>query len=292
MIFNQINEMGNSQEYLILDAAKGIGYAFIQNLIKKNIAFTLLEGRIENTELINEACEGKRFLFMSYDGLHDMDNPVRQETLEEVIRICTRKNIRIIYCAGVFDAWLYSKSLIRLTIEEMLLDATVNHGARVTTVRISNCWGPNMSDRVLQQIFQDAINGRKLWYPLNSDLPCQFVYAEDAAEVIYRLTQLNNTHPWQVYNYGGTTYTTAKSFLHRISEIAGSPKEVGTIREWQILVRSLVSDRMKELQNRVQHYRESYLLDNAVTNSLLADFRPSPIDKAIEDTLAWYKNNI
>jgi len=49
---------------------------------------------------------------------------------------------------------------------------------------------------------------------------------------------------------------------------------------------------MKELHNRVQYYRKSYLLDNAVTNSLLADFTPSPVDKAIEDTLTWYKNNL
>ena len=283
--------MVNSQEYLILDATEGVGYAFIQNLIKKNIAFTILEGLAKDTELINKVCEGKKFLFMSHDSFHEMDTPLRHETLEELIKICTRKNIRIIYCTGIFDTWLYSRSLTRLSIEEILLDAAVNNRARVTTIRFSSCWGPNMSDRVLQQIFRDAINGRRLWYPVNSDLPCQFVYTEDAAEVIYRLSQLNHKHPWQVYHYGGTTYKTAKSFLHRISEIAGSPKEIGTIRNWQILVRSLVSIRMKELNDRVQYYRKSPLLDNAIANSLLADFKPSPIDKAIEDTLAWYKNN-
>jgi|GEM_PF-3496682 len=284
--------MDNSEEYLILDAAKGIGYAFIQNLINKNIAFTLLEDRARNMVLTDKVCEGKKFLFMSYDSFHDMDDPARQETLEMVIKTCTKKNIRIIYCARIFDDWLYSKSLIRFTIEEMLLDATVNHGARVTTVRISSCWGPNMSDRVLQQIFRDAINGRKLWYPLHSDLPCQFVYLEDAAEVIYRLTRLNNKHPWQVYNYGGATYTTAKSFLHRISGIAGYSKGVGTMRKWQIAIRSLVNDRMKELHKRMHFYRVSYLLDNTIINHLFSDFKPFPIDKAIEDTLAWYKNNL
>ena len=311
MIFNQINQMGNSQDYLILDAAEGIEYAFIQTLLRKNIGFTILttdtckslhsfgshstirilEGRARDTELIDKACEGKKFLLMSANSFHDMDNPVRHETLQAVIKICTGRNIRIIYSTTIFDAWLYSKSLMKLPIQEMLLDATVNNGARVTIVRFSSCWGPNMSDPVLEQIFRDAVKKRKLWYPVNPDIPCQFVYTEDASEVIYRLTQLNNKDPWQVYNYGGTTYTTAKCFLNRISEMAGSPKQVGTIRKWQIRARSLVSDRMKELNNRVQYYRVCSPLDNSATNSLLADFKPSPIDKAIEDTLAWYKNN-
>ena len=259
--------MGNSQEYLILDSTEGIGYAF--------------------TKLIDNLCEGKRFQVMSYSRFPDLD---RREALEELISVCTRKNIRIIYGVSIFDSWSYQKSPTGLPMEEMLLDATVNHGARVTIVRFSSCWGPNMSDRVLEKVFQNALKKRKLWYPVNTNIPCQFVYTEDAAEVIYRLTQLNKKDPWQVYNYGGNTYKTAKSFLYRISEIARSPKEVGTIRRWQILIRSLVSDRMKELSNRVRYYRESPLIDNSVTNSLLADFKPSPVDKAIEDTLSWYKN--
>ena len=289
MIFNQINEMENSQEYLILDAVDGIGYAFIQYLLKKNITVTI--GHAGDTELFNKVRGGEKFLFMTSNSFHDMDNPARKEALEKVIKICTRKGIRIIYCVSIFDTWSYSKSLIKLPVEEMLLDATVHNGARVTTVRFASCWGPKMSDRVLEQVFQDALKKRKLWYPVNPDIPCQFVYTEDAAEVIYRLTQLENRDPWQVYNYGGITYATAKSFLYRISEIARSPRAVGTIRKWQILVRSLVSDRMKELRNRVRYYREGSLLDNSVTNRLLADFKPSPVDKAIEDTLAWYKNN-
>ena len=261
--------MGNSQEYLILDSTEGIGYAF--------------------TKLIDTLCVGERFQVMSYSSFCDPD---RREALEEVIRICTRRNIRIIYSVSVFDTWSYRKSPIRLPMEEMLLDATVNNGARVTIVRFPSCWGPKMSDRVLEQVFQDALKKRKLWYPVNCNIPCQFVYTEDAAEVIYRLIQLNNKDPWQVYNYGGNTYATAKSFLYRISEIARSPKAVGTIRRWQILIRSLVSDRMKELSNRVRYYREGPLIDNAVTNGLLADFKPSPVDKAIEETLSWYKNNL
>ena len=281
--------MENSEEYLILDAADGIGYAFIQYLLKRNIAVTI--GSIWDMELVNKVGGGKKFLVMTCSSFHGMDNPARKEALEEVIKICTGKNIRIIYCVNIFDTWSYGKSFVKLPIEEVLLDATVNNGTRVTTVRFASCWGPNMSDRVLEQVFQDALKKRKLWYPVNPDIPCQFVYMEDAAEVIYRLTQLENKDPWQVYNYGGITYATAKSFLYRISEVAGSPKKVGTIRKWQILVRSLVSDRMKELSNRVRYYGESSLLNNSVTESLLADFKPSPVDKAIEDTLAWYKNN-
>ena len=281
--------MENSQEYLILDAAKGVGHAFIQNLIKKNITVTI--GRAQDKDLA-KVCEGKKFLFMSYNSFHGMDNLTRQQTLEEVVKICTTGKIRIVYCVSIFDTWSHGGSLIKSPLEEMLLDATVNNGARVTIVRFPSCWGPNMSDWVLEKVFRDASKKHKLWYPVNPDIPCQFVYIEDAAEVIYRLTRLNNKDPWQVYNYGGNTYSTARSFLYRISEIAESPKKIVKIRKWQIWAGSLVSDRIKELKNRLPFYKDSPLLDDPMTNGLLADFKPFPVDKAIEDTLAWYEKNV
>lgn len=293
VIFNKINEMENNGEYLILDAAEGVGYAFIQSLIRKKIPATLVvEGQARDAGWIDKVCEGKKFLFISYESLGTMDHAIRYAALEQVIRICTKKNIAILYSVSSSDAWLYSSKQLELPIEEILLDATVNDGARVTTFRFSNCWGPKMADQMLERIFRDAVKKRKLWYPVDPDIRSQFVYTEDAAEVIYRLARAGNKNPWQVYNYGGTTYTTARSFLRRIAEIAGCPKRIGIIGKWQIRVRSKISKRMRQLNNRIRHYKEGILLDDSETSSLLTDFNPTPIDKAIENTLAWYKNNV
>lgn len=312
--------MRNKSKYIIFGATDGLSYAFAMNLVRKEIpviiltndkekvtqlfgnppALSVVEGEIEGIYLLSDYFDEVRYLFINCSSLSIKDTGASLEVINTITKLCVTHGIRIIYAGSIFDTTLPTANgtyfldrwsqevVVKLPLEDWLLDAAVNAGLRVTVIRLSNCWGPNMANHSLKKVFVAVVNRRVIRYPVSTYLPGQFVYMEDAAEVIFRLVQLNNNNPFQVYNYAGTLYKTAKEFLSLISLISGSFSKIRSLSKWMIRLLAFVDESMKDLSAKIHHYEEPNLLDDCTIKELLPDFVPTAVDKAVIKTLKWY----
>lgn len=313
--------MRNKSKYIIFGATDGLSYAFAMNLVRKGIpviiltkdkekvtrlfgdspALSVVEGEIEGIYLLSDYFDEVRYLFINCSSLSIKDAAASLEVMNTITKLCATHGIRIIYAGSIFDTTLPAANgtyfldrwsqevVIKLPLEDWLLDAAVNAGLRVTVIRLSNCWGPNMANPGLKQVFMAAANKKAIRYPVSTYLPGQFVYIEDAAEVIFQLVRLNNNSPFQVYNYAGTLYKTAKEFLSQVSLASGSFSKIRSLSKWMIRLLAFVDRSMKELSARIHHYEEPTLLDDCTIKELLPDFVPTAVDKAVIKTLKWYE---
>lgn len=312
--------MRNKSKYIIFGATDGLSYAFAMNLVRNDIpviiltddkervmqlfgnspVLSIVEGEMEGFHLLSEYFGEVGYLFINCCSLSLKDTSTSLQIMDTVTKLCVRNGIRIIYAGSIFDTTMPAVNgtyfldrwsqevVVKLPLEDWLLDAAVHSGLRVTVIRLSNCWGPNMANPVLNKVFVAVTRKRAIRYPVSTYLPGQFVYIEDAAEVILRLIRLNNNSAFQVYSYAGTLYKTIKEFLSQICLFSGSLSKIRPLSKWMIFLLALVDKSMKDLARKIHYYEEPNLLDDCSIKELLPDFVPTAMETAVITTLNWY----
>ncbi len=189
------------------------------------------------------------------------------------------------------------KGQLRVELEAMLQQAADAGQCRVLTVRLPDFWGPNVLNEGIRPVFLGALTGKPMPWLLNADIPHQSVYTPDAGEVTVRLmeqqwterlTSPNEISAYRVWNYGGTTLSSMRSWFHQIMQITGKPSTVWVYPHWLFWVLGLVNPVMREVKEMLYLYENTILLDDRDTLTALPDFHPTPMDQALRDTLRWF----
>jgi len=198
------------------------------------------------------------------------------------------------------------KGQLRVELEAMLEQAADAGQCRVLTVRLPDFWGPNVLNEGIRPVFLGALTGKPMPWLLNADIPHQFVYTPDAGEVTVRLmeqqwterlTKPGNVSAYRIWNYGGTTVSSMRDWFSQITQVTGNPSSVRVYPRWLFSVLGLVNPVMREVKEMLYLYKNTIRLDDHDTLAALPDFRPTPMDQALRDTLRWFaetqlKNNL
>jgi nucleoside-diphosphate-sugar epimerase len=313
-----------TSEYLILGATDGIGHAFSWLLMRKGIPLTMLvtnpdkvpvvfrqNGRIEIIEgdagepsLLKKVAQDKKFIFLGNDTTWGGWQKQAVTYVQNIINATSGRQATLIYPGTVLqfggDVPITERTAPRpssvraaleVKLEDMMLDAVVEEKCRVIIIRHAELYGPGVINGDISQVFINALNKKTSSYPVNLDIPRQFAYTRDLAEIIFRLLELQGRGFFSVFNYAGETYASARSFLNEVCSLAGSDAAVRVLRKERIKVLSLFRDSWKELNRKVSFYERSYLLDDTNTMKLLPDFRPTSSREAITETLQWFRDN-
>jgi nucleoside-diphosphate-sugar epimerase len=311
-------------EYLILGASAGAGFAFSLFLMQRGIPFTLLVSdqrhvaavfaQKEHIEIVvgndgdplvlNRATRDKKYIFLG-NGHSWLDWQKKGLSLvRNLIAAAAGQQVTLIYPGAVLqfpgDKPITERSAPRplsqcaaleVKLEDMLLDAVVAEKCRVLIIRLGELYGPGLINGDLKAVFINALNKKENSYPVNIDIPRQFVYTEDATEVIFRLLQSQRHIFFGVFNYAGETYASARRFLDEIHSLAGSGAPVKALSKRKIQFLSLFGDSWKELRLKTPYYELPFLLDDSHTRKLLPDFKPTGPREAIGNTLQWFRNS-
>ncbi len=310
-------------EILILGATGSIGYAFAENLSSKNIPFTVLvrdtekanklfknnpiieiiKGDVQDLELLKKISANKKYIF------HGINYPYNQwfgnmdSATQKVIEAASLNKAMIIFPGNVYNYGNLSlikedspqnpctrKGALRVELEKMLSDAALSGKCQVLNVCLPDFWGPNVLNEGVKPIFENALKGKSLPYIVTVDIPHQMVFTKDAAEIMVRLMQKGVEKPYEKYNYGGQIHPTIRGFLNQISRTANAPEKITVHPKWLFSVLGLFMPMMKEVKEMLYLFEGTVILDDTKVRKLFPDFKETPLNEAITETLNWFRN--
>ena len=115
---------------------------------------------------------------------------------------------------------------------------------------------------------ENALNGKALPWLVNPDIPHQSVYTKDAAEITVQLmlreVSLTNSgaNAYQVWNYGGTTVPSIRSWFGEISALTGKPLKIQLYSRFMVSFLALFMPIMREVKEMLYLYENTILLDH------------------------------
>jgi nucleoside-diphosphate-sugar epimerase len=312
-------------EILILGSTGSIGYAFADNLISKNIPITVLlrdiqkasnlfkgnhlveivKGDVQDIELLKCISKDKNFIFHAINYPYNKWFGNMESATQKVIEAASQNQAMIIFPGNVYNYGnlplihedspqnpCTRKGALRVELETMLRKATEAGKCKVLNVCLPDFWGPNVLNEGIKPVFMNALNGKALPYTLRTDIPHQMVFTKDAAEIMVRLMQRGLTNPYEKYNYGGFIHPTINDFLNQISRVANSPEKIQVYPEWLFSVLGIFMPMMKEVKEMLYLFDNSVILDDSKVRKLFPDFKETPLNEAITETLEWFRNHI
>lgn len=317
------NNIKMKSETLILGSTGSIGYAFAANLISKNIPITILvrdlekanslfkgsplveiiKGNVQDLALLKQISKDKKYIFHGINYPYNKWFGNMDLATQKIIEVASENNAMIIFPGNVYNYGnlpmikedslenpCSKKGALRVEIEKMLRDAAQAGKCKVLNVCLPDFWGPNVLNEGIRPVFENALAGKALPYMIRTDIPHQLVFTKDAAEIMVRLMQKDTVQPYEKYNYGGQIQPDMKSFLNRISRLANTPEEISVHSKWIFSVLGLFLPMMKEVKEMLYLFEGTVILDDAKVRKIFPDFRETPLDEAITETLNWFKN--
>lgn len=311
---------------LVLGATGSIGYAVTANLLARQLPVTILvrnrakaealfphqplltivEGDAQDAAVLNRLAQEADFIF------HGINYPYHQwfgnmdVVTQRVIDAAAQRHSTIVFPGNVYNFGNIKtpiredsqpnpctrKGGLRVALEAMLERAANAGACAVLNVRLPDFWGPNVLNDGVRPIFENALTGKALPWLLNADIPHQAVYTNDAAAVIVRLMtreyQTRSAKPYTVWNYGGTTVPSMRSWFEEIAALTGHPLKLQVYSKFVIRVLGLFMPMLREVKEMLYLYENTILLDDSNVRALFPDFRPTPMPQALEETLTWF----
>lgn len=311
---------------LVLGATGSIGYAVTANLLARQLPVTILVrnrakadalfpdaptltvvvGDAQDAALLSRVAVGKTHIFhgINYpynEWFGNMDT-VTQKVIDAAAHGSNGK-ATIVFPGNVYNFGntqdliredsspnpITRKGQLRVEIEAMLERAAKAGKCRVLTVRLPDFWGPNVLNAGVKPIFENALKGQALPWLLTADVPHQSVYTADAAEIIVRLMLLPAlSDSYTVRNYGGTIHSSIRSWFGQISALTGKPLKMQIHSRFMLSLLALIMPVMREVKEMLYLYENTILLDDTKVRNLFPDFRETPMDEALNDTLTWF----
>lgn len=278
-------------------------------LFQNRPTLTIVEGDAQDAALLNRTARGKDFIF------HGINYPYHKwfgnmdAVTSKVIDAAHQTRATIILPGNVYNFGLAMepiredsqpnpctrKGQLRVAIEARLEQAARAGKCRVLNVRLPDFWGPNVLNEGMKPIFDNALKGNALPWIVNADIPHQLVYTKDAAEIIVRLllrAWASRTQPadasYAVWNYGGITVPSMRAWFGQINELTGKPTKVQLYSRLMISFLGLFLPVLREVKEMLYLYDSTILLNDQKVRTLFPDFRPTPMNEALSNTLTWY----
>lgn len=311
----------------VLGATGSIGYAVTANLLARQLpvtilvrnqtkaealfpdapTLTLVEGDVQDAALLSRIIADKRETAFTH-LFHGINYPYDQwfgnmnRVTQNVIEAAAPNRLTIVFPGNVYNFGntnepiredslphpISRKGQLRVELEAMLEQAAQAGRCSVLNVRLPDFWGPNVMNAGVRPIFEGALQGKSMPWLLNADIPHQSVYTNDAAEIIVRLMLRGNEKPYEVWNYGGTVLPSVRSWFGQISPLAGWSSRVQVHSRLAIRLLGLFSPVVREVGEMLYLYENTILLDDTKVREAFPDFRETPMQQALQETLTWF----
>ncbi|GAB2581903.1 NAD-dependent epimerase/dehydratase family protein [Spirosoma areae] len=281
---------------------------------------TIVEGDVQDAVLLNRVAADKAFIFHGINYPYDKWFGNMDTATQKVIDAATPGNSTIVFPGNVYNFGHTNqpiredsrpnpctrKGQLRVELEALLEQAATAGKCRVLNVRLPDFWGPNVLNEGIKPIFENALNGKALPWLLNADVPHQSVYTKDAADIIVRLLLRDWTESaqpaarkdkrgeeaYQVWNYGGETRPSTRTWFGQISALTGKPLKIQVHSRFAVRVLALFVPVIREVKEMLYLYKNTILLDDAKVLALFPDFHPTPMTEALTETLTWFSENL
>ncbi|MCK8464171.1 NAD-dependent epimerase/dehydratase family protein [Aliiroseovarius sp. S1339] len=314
-----------TSKYLIIGATGAIGHAFaaaLQDaglhatllvrdrkkaiaLFDNTIGFTIVEGDVNDTALLNSIAEGVDFIFHGANASYEHWAKAMPLMTTNVINAAEQSGATVIFPGNNYNFGKTDQPIseitpfnpsaplgkVRVDLEKMLQRATDQGRIRTLIVRMAEIWGPNVTNKQFAPVFENALKGKAMPWLISTESAQQLLYAPDAGRAMVALSQDRDRKPYEVVNIGGKLLPSIQSWLEQIADVAGVPAKISVIPKFMLSLLGNVIPVMREVATMSYKYETSVILNDDKFRAAHPDFKQTPMNTAIADTLAWFKAN-
>lgn len=181
------------------------------------------------------------------------------------------------------------KGRIRQEMEEMIFNAAKNSGLRYTIIRMPDFYGPYVINGFSENIFINAIKGKKLSWAGNLKIPTEFIFIEDAG-IAMATAGLDPKADGYMFNVPGSHETTAKAVFAEIGKAVGKKLKVGSINNDLLIgFAGLFNPIIKEFREMLYLKQVKLILSGNFYKGFFGLLPATPYSEGIRKTLDWAK---
>lgn len=188
---------------------------------------------------------------------------------------------------------LAAKSIKGQVRAKMWQDALASHEAgraRVTEVRASDYFGPGAGElaHMGSRMVPPVLKGKRAQFIGDPDVPRSITYIPDVVDALATVARDDRSlgRPWHVPTGPAIT---ARAFATRVAELGGAkPARISQTPHFALRAAGLFMPVLRELEEIRYQFVEPFVLDSSDFEQTFG-VAPTPLDKAIEATIAWWQ---
>ena len=187
------------------------------------------------------------------------------------------------------------KGKFRIRLEGLLKEATKGADGkaaiRVLNVRAGDYFGPSARNGLVDRIYGNAARRKPIDTFGSLDIMHERVFLPDLARASLDLLALGGAlAPYEVVHVTPGTHLTERAFLAEIARASGHPGLKVKVMPWAaVRLIGLFNPVIREFVELAYLYDTTVLLDGTKLARLLPQFRFTPLDESLRQTIASYR---
>jgi nucleoside-diphosphate-sugar epimerase len=180
------------------------------------------------------------------------------------------------------------KGKLRNAIEGKLMNAHKAGDVSVVIPRFPDYYGPNVVNRLMGPIFENAIVGKRAQWIGNLNVPHDLIYIEDAAAAAVLLA-MNEDAYGQVRHVPGAGPLTGRQFIEMAFKAADTKPDIGVLSGGFLRFASFINSDAREMRELLYEFEEPLVLDGTKFARAFPSFSYTPHEEAIWNTVEWFR---
>lgn len=182
------------------------------------------------------------------------------------------------------------KGILRNEIEVLLLEYHRKGKIRAVIPRFVDFYGPNVTNDLYGAMFRNAIKCKPAIWPVDIDMPHNFIYIDDAAEATLLLVEDPDSFG-KIFHVSGPV-TSARKFIDEIYHVLKSPSKIRVLSKPLIRLLSPFNSNIREIVELLYEYEKPYIIDDSRFKDRYPSYRHTPYEVGIKKTLNWFSEHI
>ena len=181
------------------------------------------------------------------------------------------------------------KGRTRAAMARTALEAHESGRVDVTIGRASDFYGPHVTiSSVGERVFANALAGKSISVLGNPDTLHTYTYIDDFAQALVTLGE-HEKALGEAWHVPAAETITTREFVELVRKSTGTDSRLRPMPSWLFRAVSTFSGELKELRETMYIFEEPFVVDHSkFADTFGAD--PTPHEKAIEQTLDWYRS--
>jgi nucleoside-diphosphate-sugar epimerase len=184
-----------------------------------------------------------------------------------------------------------AKGRIRLDMERKYLEAHGDGRVRIVLPRYPDFYGPNVVNDLLRPIFEGANQGTGCIWPIDADLPHEFILIDDAAAAMLALIETPAAHGRAVH-VPGPGAITPREFVRLAYEAGGHDPKVRIVSRTATRMYGRFNPGIRSAVEMLYLFDEPVILDGSLYRSLIGSPHPAtPYPEGVARTVEWFRTH-
>ncbi len=308
---------------VVLGASGGLGAAIVRILAERGEEVRaavrrpagcsdLSNGNVEivpsdaaHAASLEEACRGTTRIFHCVNVPYSRWTEALPGINRNILEVARRNRATLVFPGNVYGYGPFQslpvredhpraatgpKGRLRNDTEEAFLKAHESGEIRLVLPRLPDFYGPNVTNPLFGGIFRAALDGKKAYWPGNLDQPHDLIFITDAAQATVLLSETPGAEG-QTWHVPGPGPVTGREFLTLVFQAAGGRPRIGVWKRNLLRIIGFFQPDVRELDEILHQFERPYVLDGSKFAARFPDFRFTPHERAVRETLDWFRTH-